>query len=140
MRSFCYSCLKCGLFLLSFSMSLQAKEADMQHKTFSVRLKQAPLVATLQQLALEQNINLIIDDELEGTLSLQLENTNLDQLLRSVVKIKRLELWQEKDLPVMTACTEIPLGYDASGLPKGKAVSSLDALAEACVKKLYEKK
>ena len=58
------------------------------------------------------------------------------EIVRKVV----LELWQEKDLPVMTACTEIPLGYDASGLPKGKAVSSLDALAEACVKKLYEKK
>ncbi len=106
MRSFCYSCLKCGLFLLSFSMSLQAKEADTQHKTFSVRLKQAPLVATLQQLALEQNINLIIDDELEGTLSLQLENTNLDQLLRSVAKIKRLELWQENGIYYLSKSDE----------------------------------
>ncbi len=106
MRSFCYSCLKCGLFLLSFSMSLQAKEADTQHKTFSVRLKQAPLVATLQQLALEQNINLIIDDELEGTLSLQLENTNLDQLLRSVAKIKRLDLWQENGIYYLSKSDE----------------------------------
>ena len=31
------------------------------------------MVATLQQLALEQNANLMIDDELEGTLSLQLD-------------------------------------------------------------------
>ena len=35
------------------------------------------MVATLQQLALEQNTNLMIDDELEGTLSLQLDNVDL---------------------------------------------------------------
>lgn len=58
------------------------------------------------------------------------------EIVRRVV----LELWHEKDLPVMTACTEIPLGYDASGLPKEKSVSSLEALAEACLAKLYEKK
>ena len=40
----------------------------------------------------------------------------------------------------MTACTEIPLGYDASGLSKEKSVSSLEALAEACITKLYEQK
>lgn len=57
-----------------------------------------------------------------------------------IVKKVVLELWQEKDLPVMTACTEIPLGYNASGLPQEKSVSSLDALAAACVAKLYEKK
>ena len=47
------------------------------------------MVATLQQLALEQNTNLMIDDELEGTLSLQLDNVDFDRLLRSVAKIKR---------------------------------------------------
>ena len=58
----------------------------------------------------------------------------------AIVREIVLELWQEKDLPVMTACTEIPLGYDASGLPNEKSVSSLEALAEACLAKLYEKK
>lgn len=58
----------------------------------------------------------------------------------AIVREIVLELWQEKDLTVMTACTEIPLGYDASGLPKEKSVSSLEALAEACLAKLYEKK
>lgn len=46
------------------------------------------MVATLQQVALEQNANLMIDDELEGTLSLQLDNVDFDRLLRSVAKIK----------------------------------------------------
>lgn len=57
-----------------------------------------------------------------------------------IVKKVVLELWHEKDLPVMTACTEIPLGYNASGLPQEKSVSSLDALAAACVAELYKKK
>lgn len=52
----------------------------------------------MQQLAAEQNVNLIIDDEMEGTVSLQLENTDLDQLLRAVAKIKQLELWQENGI------------------------------------------
>ena len=53
------------------------------------------MVATLQQLALEQNANLMIDDELEGTLSLQLDNVDFDRLLRSVAKIKGLSFYQE---------------------------------------------
>lgn len=50
------------------------------------------------------------------------------------------ELWAERDLPVMTACTELPLGYDASGLPQERSVSSIGALADACVCALYEEK
>ncbi|MGL5206974.1 MAG: aspartate/glutamate racemase family protein [Acidaminococcaceae bacterium] len=57
-----------------------------------------------------------------------------------IVKNVVVELWREKDLPVMTACTEIPLGYNASGLPQEKAVSSLEALADACIAELYVKK
>ena len=56
------------------------------------------MVATLQQLALEQNANLMIDDELEGTLSLQLDNVDFDRLLRSVAKIKGLSFYQENDI------------------------------------------
>lgn len=47
------------------------------------------------------------------------------------------DCWKEKDTLVMTACTELPLGYDASGLPAEKSVSSIEALALACVHKLY---
>lgn len=50
------------------------------------------------------------------------------------------ELWAERRLPVMTACTELPLGYDASGLPQERSVSSIGALADACVRALYEEK
>ena len=54
-------------------------------------------------------------------------------LVRQVVE----ELWVEKELPIMMACTEIPLGYAASGLPKERATSSLEALADACIRELY---
>ena len=56
------------------------------------------------------------------------------KLVKEVVE----ELWQERDLPVMTACTEIPLGYDASGLPQDRAVSSFGALSDAVIKVLYK--
>lgn len=81
---------KCGLFWGSFIAMTFAN-----NQVFTLRLKQAPLVSTLQHLAAEQNTNLIIEDSLAGTISLQLENTDLDQVLRSVAKIKQLNLWQE---------------------------------------------
>ena len=72
--------------------------SSAENHVFSLRLKQAPMVATLQQLALEQNANLMIDDELEGTLSLQLDNVDFDRLLRSVAKIKGLSFYQENGI------------------------------------------
>ena len=48
-----------------------------------------------------------------------------------------LALWQEKDLPIMAACTELPLAYDASGLPPERTVSSLAALANGCLDRIY---
>ena len=92
-------CLKCGLFFCYFlSLMMSFSVYAEQPQVFSIRLKQAPLVPTLQQLALAQNVNLIIDDELQGTLSLQLDNVDLDQLFRSVAKIKQLDLWQENGI------------------------------------------
>ncbi|WP_225800903.1 aspartate/glutamate racemase family protein [Streptomyces sp. NK15101] len=46
-------------------------------------------------------------------------------------------LWREAALPVITACTELPLAYTAALLPRNATVSSLDALASACVDALY---
>ena len=86
--------IKCGLFLLSFCISL----AVSANQVFSIHLKRAPMVATLQQLAAEQQTNLVIDDELEGSVSLKLDNIDFDQLLRSVARIKQLELHHEKGI------------------------------------------
>ncbi len=48
------------------------------------------------------------------------------------------DLWKERDLPVVLACTELPIAYQAAGLPAGMAVSSLEALAKACLMELYK--
>lgn len=47
-------------------------------------------------------------------------------------------LWEIEELPIITACTELPLAYDASALPPEKNVSSLNALADACIAKILE--
>ncbi|MDN5319304.1 MAG: aspartate racemase [Thermovirga sp.] len=47
------------------------------------------------------------------------------------------ELWSEQDLPVIAACTELPIAYEAASLPKERMISSLEALARACIKELY---
>lgn len=59
--------------------------------------------------------------------------TAAGSLLRQLV----LGLWEQADLPVLAACTELPLAYRAAGLPPERAVSSLDALADACLRALY---
>ena len=80
---------KYGLLLLSFCCLKVAAEFK-ENQVFSIRLKQAPMVASLQELALVQGTNLVVDDELEGSLSLQLDNVDLDRVLRSVARMKGL--------------------------------------------------
>lgn len=46
-------------------------------------------------------------------------------------------LWEEAPVPLVLACTELPLAYGAARLPDDKAVSSLAALARACLAELY---
>lgn len=55
------------------------------------------------------------------------------RILKGVV----MDLWKERPVPVMTACTELPLSYDASGLPGERTVSSLAALAGKCLDNIY---
>ena len=45
-------------------------------------------------------------------------------------------LWRIEDIPIITACTELPLAYEASRLPFEKNISSLDALADACIREI----
>ncbi len=55
------------------------------------------------------------------------------KVIRGVVE----SLWDKLDLPVVCACTELPLAYEASGLPRDRAVSSITSLAGACIRRLY---
>ena len=88
---------KCGQFLMCF-LILWTTYSAAENRVFSLRLKQAPMVAKLQQLALEKHSNLMIDDELEATLSLQLDNIDFDRLLLYVAKIIGLSIYQESNI------------------------------------------
>lgn len=59
-------------------------------------------------------------------------------LAESGAEFKKIieHLWSINDIPVATACTELPLAYDHTGLPPEKSVSSLLALTKACVRML----
>ncbi|MGM9774131.1 MAG: aspartate/glutamate racemase family protein [Candidatus Egerieousia sp.] len=47
------------------------------------------------------------------------------------------KLWEIKKQPIIGACTEIPIAYEATGLPADMHISSLEALADGCVRILY---
>jgi aspartate racemase len=46
-------------------------------------------------------------------------------------------LRNRRDLPIVAACTEVPLAYIAGALPPEKMTSSLEALALSCLRELY---
>lgn len=47
-------------------------------------------------------------------------------------------LWNIRRAPIMLACTELPLAWQASSLPADKAISSLVSLSRACIRELYK--
>jgi aspartate racemase len=46
-------------------------------------------------------------------------------------------LWKRDEGLIVTACTELPLAYAASGLPPEREISSLQALSDSCIEFLY---
>ena len=48
-------------------------------------------------------------------------------------------LWEIEKLPVVGACTEIPIAYANTGLDPQMGISCLEALAEGCIRELYYK-
>lgn len=48
------------------------------------------------------------------------------------------ELWTIRKVPIVGACTEIPIAYQHTGLPAEMAISSLEALADGCIRELYK--
>lgn len=94
-----------------------------------------------QKYAEKHGFTLYIPDERQSDMSQQvITYVKANKLAEAGALMKELveELWAERDLPVMTACTELPLGYDASGLPQERSVSSIGALVSATVSKLYD--
>jgi aspartate racemase len=78
-------------------------------------------------------------DDVQSTIQ---ETTLLVKANRTEEAAKQLRvalqrLWDEKNLPIVAACTEVPLAYAAADLPPEGMVSSLDALAISCLRELY---
>ena len=48
------------------------------------------------------------------------------------------ELWAEARIPVVQACTELPVAWQVAGLPPEMGISSLEALADGCIRELYK--
>lgn len=46
-------------------------------------------------------------------------------------------LWEKEKLPVVCACTELPIAYEYTGLDRTMGINCLEALAEACLEYLY---
>ncbi len=64
------------------------------------------------------------------------KSNELDESSRRLEKLLK-DLWDERDVPFIAACTELPLAYEHSTLPREKMISSLTALAKACVEEIY---
>lgn len=57
---------------------------------FFIRLSQAPLAQTLEQLAFQQDVNLVMGERLEGNISLKLNNIDMPRLLKIIAKVSIL--------------------------------------------------
>lgn len=122
---------KCGLFFLCFCIGVTAAAEVKEHQPFSLRLKQAPLVSTLQELALAQEANLVMGDDLEGTLSLQLDNVDFNRLLRAVAKMKGLTFQQDEGIYYLGKRTKAEdVILRAGKLPAQAAKESLEVMKQ----------
>ena len=118
-----------------------AKELSPGKGAWMLSTKGTRACGLYQKYAEKRGLTLYIPNEEQSDKSQEVINcVKANQLARAGAIMKELveELWAERDIPVMTACTELPLGYDASGLPQERSVSSIGALADACVRALYE--
>lgn len=81
----------------------------------------------------------IPSNEMQVRIQEVIEITKAGKLDEAGSQFKKIceELWAIEDLPIIGACTEIPIAYQYSGLPLEKSVSSLSALANGCLKRLY---
>ncbi|KUK57153.1 MAG: Aspartate racemase [Synergistales bacterium 53_16] len=61
------------------------------------------------------------------------ETQRAGKLLGEIVKTLR----DSQNLPFIAACTELPLAWEAGGLPADWMISSLHALALSCIRRLY---
>lgn len=80
-----------------------------------------------------------VDDEIRALASQAIALVKAGELPESGKVMERIaeKLWSLREVPIVTACTELPLAYSASSLPKDMTVSSLISLSRACIDALY---
>ena len=91
--------LKCGCFLVCFCLPLIVfANPKTDNERFFIRLSQAPLAQTLEQLAFQHDVNLVMDETLEGNVSLKLDNIDMPRLLQIIAKSKKLTLNKDEGI------------------------------------------
>ena len=91
--------LKCGCFLVCFCLPLIVfANPKTDNERFFIRLSQAPLAQTLEQLAFQHDVNLVMDETLEGNISLKLDNIDMPRLLQIIAKSKKLTLNKDEGI------------------------------------------
>lgn len=147
-------CNSAHCFIDNFRAELKVPLVHIVEATIEAAQKQAPhggwMVATLgttkaglyQKRAAEAGYNLLVPPE-EIRLKIHdiIQYVKAGDMKTAGAKMSEAvtQLWEIEKLPVITACTELPLAYDASDLPPEQNISSLDALADACIAKILEK-
>ncbi|MDO5563589.1 MAG: amino acid racemase [Synergistaceae bacterium] len=144
-------CNSAHCFIDKFRGSLKAPLVHIAEATLAAAEKAAPngawMVATLgttrmglyQELARKSGYRLVVPPE---NIQRQIQDIIIyvksGDMKTAGCKMEAAvkALWEFEDMPVVTACTELPLAYDASPLPPEKNISSLDALADACIEKI----
>lgn len=66
--------------------------------TISIALKNAPTAEVLIFLAEEMDKNIVLSDTIETRSTLRLENKSIDEILKTITKVNKLSLNQEKDI------------------------------------------
>lgn len=86
-----------------FILSLSLLSLPLWANTISLALKEAPTAEVISYLAEETAQNIVINDEVAGSTTLRLENSNFNQILKSMAKINRLSVNQEQGIFYLSA-------------------------------------
>ena len=146
-------CNSAHCFINNFRSEIKVPYVHIVEATVKSAKEKAPdgawMVATLgtikaglyQTEAKRQNFRLVVPpqeicEEIQGIIAYVKAGDM--KTAGSKMKTAVEKLWKIEKMPVATACTELPLSYNASGLPQEMNISSLDALADACIKEIKD--
>lgn len=93
-----------------------------------------------QAEALHRGYSLYVpEEEIREVVEESLRDIKANRFVQAGEKLVQVVqcLHMVREVPLVLACTELPLAYAAAGLPEMEAVSSLEALARGCIQALY---